>query len=328
MITIKDIADNVGVSATTISRVLNNDPKISVSAETRKKIFIAANELGYKKKVFSPHFGNVALLYWVSDKEELDDIYFKQIRLELEKQANLKNVSIIRYKQKDGIESVDPKSSAFIAIGRFKREELLYMRSITLHGIFVDTITDEELFDSVRPNLPLMIRQIINHLLSLGHTNIGYFGGYGFDTNMEIREKAFREVSKEYSIFKEENIFIGDSLSASDGYKTATRAIEKYGNELPTAFCVANDPTAIGVLQAFNEKGWVIPGRVSFFSINNISVTKYVSPPLTTFNIDIPLICETAFDLLLERLVNNRTLTKTILVAGTPVFRKSIQQLN
>lgn len=329
MTTIKDIAVSVGVSATTISRVLNNDPKISVSEETRKKIFIAANELGYRKKVICPQLGNVALLYWVSDREELDDIYFRQIRLEIEKQAKLRNISIIRYKQEDGIESVDPKSSAFIAIGRFKKEELLYMRSITPHGVFVDTTPDEGIFDSVRPNLPLMIRQIINHFLSMGHANIGFFGGYGFDTKKtDVREKAFRETTHDYSIFKEENIFIGDSLTVSAGYRTATKAIEKYGDQLPTAFCVANDPMAVGVLQAFNEKGWIIPGRVSFFSINDISVSKYVSPPLTTFGIDIPLICETAFDLLLERLMKNRTLTKTILVAGTPVFRKSIQQLN
>jgi LacI family transcriptional regulator len=329
MTTIKDIALNVGVSATTVSRVLNNDPKISVSDETRKKIFVSANELGYQKKVICPRIGNVALLYWMTNREELEDVYYKQIRLEIEKQAKLRNVSIVRYKLEDGIESVDPKSTAFIAIGRFKKEELLHMKSITPHGIFVDTTPpDEEFFDSVRPNLPLMVRQIVDYFLSMGHKNIGFIGGYGFDTEkMDVRERAFREVAQEYSLYREANIFTADSLSVADGYKIATQAIEKYGEDLPTAFCVANDPMAIGVLQAFNEKGWMIPQRVSFFSINNISVTKYVSPPLSTFDIDIPLICETAFDLLQERFIKNRALTKTILVAGTPIFRKSVQQL-
>jgi LacI family transcriptional regulator len=328
MTTIKDIAISAEVSATTVSRVLNNDPKISVSDATRKKIFMSAEKLGYKKKVLCPQIRNVALLYWLTDKEELEDIYFKKIRLELEKQAKLRNITIVKYKHSDGVEAIDKKSSAFIAIGQFEIDELNYIHSITPHGIFVDTTPDEELFDSVRPNTALMIRQMINYFLSMGHKKIGFFGGYKQPKVMDLREKAFREVTYEYSIIDESSIFIADSLSAADGYKIAKQAIEEYGDSLPTAFCVANDPLAIGVLQAFNEKGWLIPQRVSFFSINNINVTKYVSPPLTTFDIDIPIICEAVFDLLQERLVKNRTLTKTIYVAGTPVFRKSIQKLN
>ena len=327
MTTIKDIAISAGVSATTVSRVLNNDPKISVSDVTRKRIFMSAEKLGYQKKAICPQMGNVALLYWLTDKEEVEDVYFKQIRLELEKQAKLRNITLVKYKHEDGLQAIDKTSSAIIAIGQFNKDELSYVHSITPHCIFVDTTPDEELFDSVRPNTPMMIRQMINYFLSMGHTKIGFLGGYKQPKVMELREKAFRDVAYEYSILEESFIFIADSFSVSDGYKTAKSAIEKYGDGLPTAFCVANDPLAIGALQAFNEKGWQIPQRVSFFSINNVSVTKYVSPPLTTFNIDIPLICETAFDLLQERFVKNRTLTKTVYVAGTPVYRKSVQKL-
>ena len=333
MVTIKDIAAQVGVSATTVSRVLNHDPKISVGEETRKRIFAAASELGYQKKVLTPHLGDIALLYWFSDREELENVYFKQIRQELEKQAEARNVTMVRYKKQDGIEAIDPKSSAFIAIGPFQKEELTYIHSIIPHGVFVDTTPDEEFFDSVRPNLSLYVRLIVQHFLAMGHTNIGFLGGLGYggyncEKTPDIRELAFREITTKYSVFRESNIIIADSMSVSDGYKAAKQAIEQFGDDLPTAFCVANDPLAIGALQAFNEKGWQIPQRVSFFSINNINVAKYVSPPLTTFGIDIPLICETAFDLIQERILKNRTLTKTILVSGSPAFRKSIQNLN
>jgi LacI family transcriptional regulator len=204
------------------------------------------------------------------------------------------------------------------------------MQAISPQGIFIDTIPpDEVCFDSVRPNTPLFIRQMIDHFLSIGHKNIGYFGHHSSDYHsaMDPREKAFREVTQEYGLFNEKNIFIGDALSVTEGYKLANHAIEKFGDSLPTAFCVANDPLAIGVLQTFNEKGWKIPQRVSFFSINNVNVSKYVFPPLTTFDINIPELCETAFDLLEERLIKNRTFTKTVLISGTPVFRKSIQKL-
>lgn len=331
MTTIKDIAAASGLSSTTVSRVLNYDPKISVSDETREKIYYCAKQLGYKKKPSYHRIGTLALLYWVTDREELEDIYFKSIRLEIEKQAKQRNICIVRYKQADGVESVDPNISGFFAIGRFKKEELDHMHSITPNGVFIDSSPDEARFDSVKPNLPLMIRQMIDYYLSQGHQNIGFIGGYDINIDtaakkMDTREKAFREIAHEYSIFNENNIFIADSLNSSDGYSIAMRAIESRKDSLPTAFCVANDPLAIGTLQAFNEKGWSIPQRVSFFSINNINVSKYVSPPLTTFKIDVPTVCETAFDLIEERISKNRTSTKTILVSGSPVFRKSIQR--
>ncbi|WP_315899349.1 substrate-binding domain-containing protein, partial [Klebsiella sp. Kpp] len=69
-------------------------------------------------------------------------------------------------------------------------------------------------------------------------------------------------------------------------------AIDTLGEELPTAFYIAADPIAVGCLQALNEYGIAIPGRVNLISVNNISIAKYVSPPLTTFHIDLMELCK------------------------------------
>ena len=65
MATIKEIAEIVGVSNATVSRVLNYDEGISVSPETRTAIFQTAEKIGYKKKVIYPKIENVILLYWI-----------------------------------------------------------------------------------------------------------------------------------------------------------------------------------------------------------------------------------------------------------------------
>ena len=101
------------------------------------------------------------------------------------------------------------------------------------------------------------------------------------------------------------------------------KAIDRLGERLPTAFFVASDPIAVGCLQALNERGIAIPARVSVLSVNNISVAKYVSPPLSTFNIDIPELCRTAVTLLLEQMLNKRTLVKTVYHNAELVIRKS-----
>jgi len=328
MATIKEIADNVGVSPTTVSRVLNNDPKLVVSDETRSKIHVSADELGYKKKKYGSNIKNIAFLYWITEKEELEDIYFRSIKIEMEKQAELNGISMVRYQQSDGIDSVDKNTLAIIAVGKFNQEEIEKIKAITPNVVFTEFSADEGCFDLVRPNLILMIRQMVDYFVSQGRTNIGYIGACECENNlsskrMEIREKAFREAAYEKSVLNENYIFIANSISLKDGYKIALKAIEKLGDDMPTAFCVASDALAIGALQAFNEKGWSIPQRVSFFSINNINVSKYVSPPLTTFDINISLECQTVFKLLKERLLENRTIPKLTYIAGTPIFRKS-----
>ena len=177
MATIKDIAADAGVSATTVSRVLNNDPKISVSNKTRERIFSSAHKLKYHKKSVGSQLRAIALLYWISDKEELNDIYYRSIRNEIEKLAKLKNITITKYKLENGVKMVDPKTSAFFAIGHFTQEDLNYIHSITLNGVFVDSSPDEMRFDSVISNFPQMIRQMVDYFIAQGHKKIGFIGG-------------------------------------------------------------------------------------------------------------------------------------------------------
>lgn len=328
MATIKEIAEVVGVSSATVSRVLNYDDTISVNDETRNSIFRVADELGYKKKVINPKIENVAFLYWVSDKDELEDVYYKTIRTEIEKEAAQRNIKLTVYKKNQGMKAIDKNSSVFIALGWFNRSELNYLNSIIENGIFIDSSPDERYFDAVRPNLDSVVTQIVDYFIEKGHKSLGFIGGTDrnidtCETSMDVREWSFRESAKYYGVLEEKNIFVTEYFSVEEGYRLATKAIETLGDAVPTAFCVASDTLAIGALQAFNEHGFAIPERVAFFSINDVSVAQYVSPPLTTFHIDIPLLCEAALDLVQERMIKGRKITKTVFVNGTPIFRKS-----
>lgn len=328
MATLKEIAKEVGVSIATVSRVLNHDPLISVNEEKRKAILATAEHLHYEKKTIYPIIENVAFLYWISGEEELANIYFKSIRMELEKQAKHYNISLTRYTKNEGVESVSPKTTAFIAVGRFRRSEFEVLNRITPYGVFIDTSPDESRYDCVRPNLRSMVYQIVDYFVAHGHRRIGFLGGCDYDPDSgrpltDIREEAFRARMQSFGLLRDDYVFIADAFSVQEGYRMAMQAIDSLGDGMPTAFCVASDPFAIGALQAFNEKGWSIPQRVSFFSINDIGIAQYVSPPLTTFHIDGSLLCQSALELLQERVLQKRQVTKCIYVNGQVVLRKS-----
>ena len=328
MITIKEIAQQAGFSTSTVSRLLSNDPSLSVSPETKQKILSTALSLGYERKYIKTIIEKIALLFWITEVEELEDIYFRDMRLKIEKYANENNMELVTIKKESGINKIPKDINGFIAIGSFSEKEISRLLKITKNGVFIDSNPAPDYYDSVQPNTPLITQKAIDYFIKSSHRNIGFIGGTFHNPNTDLEEKDIREVAFRYYMQKlgylnEDNIFIEQNFSVDSGYKSAKKAIENLKDKLPTAFFVASDPIAIGVLQALNEYNIPVPSRVSVISINNIDVSKYVSPPLSTFNIDINELCKTAIDLLSERIIEDRKLQKTIYLNCELVVRKS-----
>ena len=326
MATIKEIAEIVGVSSAAVSRVLNYDEGISVSEETREAIFATAEKIGYKKKVIYPKIENVALLYFTDNEDELEDVFYRGVREEVIKQAKKMNIRLQIYDRRDGMSVIPRDLNAFIAVGWLTRKEINQLYKICPRGVFIGTSPDEKLFDAGRPNMDSFVTQMVDYFVEKGHKKIGFIGGSdrNIDTgkpSMDIREWSFRQSVAYYHCLEEEYILISEKFTVDEGYRMGKELLKK--SSLPTALCIASDTLAVGVLQALNEKGIQVPEQMALFSINDVNIAKYLSPPLTTIHIDIPCICETALDLLRNRVLYGGKVTKLIFVNGIPIFRKS-----
>ena len=326
MATIKEIAEIVGVSSAAVSRVLNYDEGLSVSEETREAIFATAEKIGSKKKVIYPKIENVALLYFTDNEDELEDVFYRGVREEVIKQAKKMNIRLQIYDRRDGMSVIPRDLNAFIAVGWLTRKEINQLYKICPRGVFIGTSPDEKLFDAVRPNMDSFVTQMVDYFVEKGHKKIGFIGGSdrNIDTgkpSMDIREWSFRQSVAYYHCLEEEYILISEKFTVDEGYRMGKELLKK--SSLPTALCIASDTLAVGVLQALNEKGIQVPEQMALFSINDVNIAKYLSPPLTTIHIDIPCICETALDLLRNRVLYGGKVTKLIFVNGIPIFRKS-----
>ncbi|MDE6739318.1 MAG: LacI family DNA-binding transcriptional regulator, partial [Lachnospiraceae bacterium] len=124
MATIKEIAEIVGVSSAAVSRVLNYDEGISVSPDTRAAIFAAAEKVGYKKRVIYPKIDHVALLYFTEEEDELEDIFYQNIKEELTGQAEKMNIQLSEYTRQNGMGAIPKDLNAFVAIGWLNRQEI------------------------------------------------------------------------------------------------------------------------------------------------------------------------------------------------------------
>lgn len=326
MATIKDIAEIVGVSSAAVCRVLNYDEGISVSDETREAIFAAAEKIGYKKRVIYPKIENVALLYFTDNEDELEDVFYCDVKDELIKQAKKMNIHLQIFDRKEELDTIPKDLIAFIAVGWLTRKEINRLHQICGQGVFIGTSPDEKLFDAVKPNMDSFVTQMVDYFVEKGHSSIGFIGGSdrNIDTgkpSMDVREWSFRQSAAYYGCLNEDYILISEKFTVDDGYRLGKQLLEK--ETLPSALCIASDTLAVGVLQALGEGGIKVPEQVALFSINDVNIAKYLSPPLTTIHIDIPYICETALDLLRNRVLYGGKVTKLVFINGTPVFRKS-----
>lgn len=332
MATIKDIAKKAGVSSATVSRVLNYDETLSVSDDKRKLIFEIAESLDYmpprKRNVERmPKKLKIGLVHWYTMNQELDDPYYMSIRLGIEKMCYENNVEIVKIFKPDEydfqkLESVD----GFIAIGKFTDGQIakIYERSENI--VFVDSSPKEELFDCVVIDFEKAVTGALDYLWSLGHRNIGYIGGREHVGEEHValgerRESVFKSHMMELGGFDDRNMYIGAFLAES-GYKLMKRAIAE-SSALPTAFFVASDSIAIGVLRAIHECGLKVPKDINVVAFNDIPTSKYTVPPLTTVRVHKEFMGETAVELLLERIVKKREIPKKVIIPTALQVRES-----
>lgn len=327
MATIKDIAEKAGVSISTVSRVLNYDPTLSTSNETKKKIFEIAEELSYDKHINKRKSNNkIAVTKWYTEEEELNDLYYLSIRLGIEKKCKQFNYGIVTYTH-DNIDQIKNENiQNIIAVGKFSESEVKKFIGQNSNIVFADYSPNENIFDSVVSNFELATKNVIDYFIEKGHKNIGYIGGMEFfkdksDYVEDVRGKTFKSYLKKLNLWNEKNFYTGN-FSIDDGYRLMKRAICELGEKLPTAFFVANDTMAIGTLRALSEAGIKVPSRVNIIGVNDISVAQYLNPPLSSVKVYTENMGETAVELLLER-INGRTIAKKVSLSTKLIIRNS-----
>ncbi|WP_054022991.1 LacI family DNA-binding transcriptional regulator [Bacillus sp. FJAT-28004] len=323
MATIKDIAQQAKVSIATVSRVLNYDPGISVADETRKRIFEIAQQLNYKTLRQRNGTGlkeryRIGLVNWYSDQEEMLDPYYLAIRLGIERECFHRNMDLVKLFMQvhsDGIDWPCESFDGMIAIGRFEKEDLDRFPQGLDPIVFVDSSPDDNRYDSVVIDIGKSVSEVIDYLIRLGHTEIGYIGGHNFVNNKRVRderEHVFIERMTAKGLFDAELVYTGEHLYSEDGYKLMKQAIDE--NKLPTAFFIENDSMAVGALRALHEAKLRVPEDISIVGYNDIAISAFLQPPLTTVKVHMEYMGETAVELLADRMTSKRDIAKKIVL--------------
>lgn len=318
MATIKDIAELAGVSAAAVSRVLNNDPTLSVSEETRVRIFAMAEELGYKpsrlrklKREEQISRQRIGLLMWSSLEDEREDPYFTSIRKGVELRCEELGLQIAKVLRGRGGAELTPvhELAGLIVVGSVHAEDVAAIYSRSDRTVFVNHTEGPSGCDNVTLNFESAIRESLSHLFELGHRHIAYIGGeesihrlqagYPHEEGADPRRMLFRAIMSERGLYRPE-FDIRSAWSPSGGYEGMKQLLAL--RERPTAFLMGSDPMAVGALKALQESGFSVPKDAAVIGFDDIEISAYLNPPLTTVRVHTELMGRTAAQLLLERI--------------------------
>ena len=292
MVTIKEIAHAAGVSSATVSRVLNQDQAMSVSDETRTKIFTIAEQLGYKKskrtnkRSKSSH--RVAIIEWYTEQEELDDLYYYSIRLGAEKRAQELGYEVIRIFNNDSLTQLE-NIDGIIAIGKFSPDKIKELETYSDNLVFVDSDTLNFGHSCVTTDFENSVINVIDYFINNGLKKIGMIAGQETSSDRSTllsdpRLNTFKSYLQQLKLYDPNLIKIG-SFSSEAGYKIMKEFIMELGDNLPPAFFAANDALASGALRALQEAKIPVPESVSLISFNDTSLAKYMYPKLSTVTV-------------------------------------------
>ncbi|MBB6450930.1 LacI family transcriptional regulator [Geomicrobium halophilum] len=330
MATIKDIAKKAGVSIATVSRVLNYDKTLSVGEDTKRRIFEVAGELDYKKHTKkNTTVDSITIVYWYTEQEELEDLYYMSIRLGIEERCRAQKINFKKYVYDDFIHNgVQENSKAIIAVGKFHPEQAEKLSKEAPHLIFVDSNPNEDQYDSVIANFYHATKKVIDYFLESGYSRIGFIGGketyaQKYAPILDIRATTYKSYLQEKRIFDERWMYTGH-FSVEDGYNLTKQLLHEHSLEQrPNALFLANDTMAVGSLRALQENNVRIPDEMCLISMNDVSIAKYLYPPLSSVRVHTELMGETAVDMVFERLNGNRVISKTVEIATELVIRES-----
>jgi LacI family transcriptional regulator len=331
MVTLKEIASAVGVSTATVSRVLNFDATLSISATKRQAIIETAEALNYatpraRNRAAQQGLNKVALVHFLRPEQELVDPYYVGLRLGIESRCQALKIETVKVYHTDL--KPDPtllqSASGVIAIGRHDDNEIDWLTRHARNIVFADFDPSSEDFDSVESDLELAMRKLLKALTQAGYRRIAFAGWVdvynGIPRSLpEKRCRAYMQWMTQAGLFDSRICRTGSNTEES-GYRLTREILEE--DDRPDAIVTGNDNMAVGAYRAVHELGLRIPDDVAVASFNDISVAQFLNPPLSTVHLPAEEIGETAVELLLERAAG-RELAKRITLAARINWRGS-----
>lgn len=285
--TMKDVAREAGVSVQTVSAVVNDKPGITEG--TRKRVLDTIDELGYRpysvaRSLRTRKTRTISLI--VSD---IANPSFATIASVAEEYAHRHGYSLIVYNTHDDIDSerrylqtaIDRWIDGILFVAAQDRMDGLNdLQNAGIPTVAIDRIPEGYSGPSVSLNNVEAGRLAVDHLVCLGHTRIAHIAGPIHLSLSRERAEGYRAGLDGHNLGPGIIVNSEGNWECESGYNAMHGILQR--SPLPTAIFAANDRMAIGAMRATIEAGLRVPEDISFVGLDDIEISAFQNPPLTT----------------------------------------------
>lgn len=332
MTTILDVARRAGVSVSTVSHVLNETRY--VSEELRQRVLSAAGELGYQPNALArslrikrshtigmilpdntnPYFAEIARS--IEDASRRQGYSTILCNTDGDPAKELTYIQVLLEKQVDGI--------ILVSAGGTGTQNALLQNSIAV--VMVDRADPLLYCDSVQVDNVQGGWLATRHLLDLGHRRIPCLAGPSTVVPSDGRVLGYRNAMCEAPDAQTHIRVLKGDFRADSGYELTRMLLDE--TPMPTAIFACNDLMAIGAMRAIQERGLCVPHDISVVGFDDITLSRYITPPLTTIAQPKYKMGQLALQLLLERINEKKLPIRFPVLECELIVRASTQHLH
>ncbi len=329
MTTIQDVARAAGVAASTVSRYLNGQLKVSPATEA--KVLEAVAELGYVPnatarnlarrrsgvigfvvpEISNPYFGAIAD-HVVEEVER----YGRLVLLCSHRSQSVKQSSYIELLASGAIDGM-------LYLGSFRSNERL---AVAIAGGLPVVVVDEPI--AGLPPVPTVVMddyaggyQATSYLAALGHRRIAFVSGPAELGSVQERFRGYLDALRKAGIETGGQVALSGQFTEQFGMSALPHLLA--AAHPPTAAFVASDYIALGVISAAEAHGIRVPDDLSVVGFDDIRFSQYVRPRLTTIRSPLDRLAHLGVELLFERLADPQAPARTHVLPVELVIRES-----
>ncbi|NIK78025.1 LacI family transcriptional regulator [Paenibacillus castaneae] len=336
MVTIKDIAKAASVSVTTVSRALNGYD--DVNEGTRLKIKTIADELGYSpnmaaRSLISKKTKTLGLLLSNITRDSSKDNIAYEVLCGINDRSGELDYDLVLFSttpQKQRVKSyktlcqergVDGVIIMGIRLDDPYLKEIVssdipcVLIDITLEGPYVGYVTSDNTDGALAA---------VHYLLESGHRHIAMINGHAQADVSLLRLEGYRQALESYGIPFDESLVLDGFFSEQKGKEAACQILSNRP-EVTALFC-ASDLMALGAMQGVKNMGKKVPEDISIIGFDNIDLTAYCTPALTTVHQHKYELGSQAAQILIEMLEGKDT-THHVMLATELIHRESVRSI-
>jgi LacI family transcriptional regulator len=307
LVTIKDVAREAKVSVATVSRVLNDSGP--VSDDTRRLIHEIAGRMRYV-----PHSGARSL---ITSKTEtlgvlLPDLYgefFSEVIRGMDNTARASGFHLLisrSYADKPGIETamraMRGRVDGVVAMSPDIDADSLLNLPSTIPVVLLCSVSRGNEVDSLTIHNCRGARDMVRHLITLGHKRIAIIKGSAGNYDAAERLRGYRTALREVGATVEQSLERAGNFTEAGGYAATMELLAL--RQRPTAIFAANDSMAIGALSALRESGVQVPEEMAVAGFDDIPLARFMDPPLSSVHVPICELGARAVEMLLHGVTN------------------------